>query len=93
MPSFEIKKEQVPEYKYCPMCHCQLFIDDFFRFNTKGRVKRYYKVCNKCILKNRIRQRKNKDPLEDDKREMDNICNELIDKISKTTYISDGKQK
>lgn len=78
-------------YRKCPICHCKLHLDDFFRYNTKGRAKHYYKVCNRCILKSRDRQNKqrNMTPLEKDKKDVDNMCNELIKKISNKTYINE----
>lgn len=75
-------------FKLCPICHCKLYVRDFYRFNSKNKVKRYYKVCNWCIVKSRNRQNKIKE-FDKDKEKYDDI----MKKMSHAVYIEDGEQK
>lgn len=72
----------------CGICHCKLYLRDFYRFNSKNRVKRFYKVCNQCIIKSRIRQSKLKD-IDQDKKKYD----EMVKRMSHAVYIEDGDER
>lgn len=72
------------KYRKCGICHCELEMKDFWRYNSKNRVRRYYKVCNECIVKSRIRQNKLKN-IDKDKKYYD----EAVKKISHAVYIDE----
>lgn len=78
----ETKKKDDEMFRQCPMCHCNLYIKDFYRFNSKNKVERYYKVCNFCIIKSRNRQNKIKD-VDKEKEKYD----EIVKKMSHAVYI------
>jgi len=67
----------IPELKKCVVCHVDLELKEFYRFNAKNRVKRYFKVCNECIIKSRIRQNRLKN-IDDEKKKYDDLLKNML---------------
>ena len=78
------EEEKVSKLRRCCVCHCKLYLKDFYRYNSKNKVKRYYKVCNWCIVKCRNKQNKIKN-IDEEKQKID----VLVKKMSHAVYIDD----